>query len=109
MKGMILKCILKYIIITVNHPKILNSEKLSCLVGLFGLKSFHGFVSLNQLEDVTDCLSSLLKDDDIFLKMRIKFRKNWLGGEFFKKICGENQNGMVSFHFHFLTISYHGN
>ena len=36
-----------------NHLKILNSQKLSCLVGLFGLKSFHGFVSLAKLEDVT--------------------------------------------------------
>ena len=24
--------------------KILNSQKLSCLVGLFGLESFHGFI-----------------------------------------------------------------
>ena len=43
-----------------NHLKILNSQKLSCLVGLFGLKSFHGFVSLAKLEDVTDSLSSVL-------------------------------------------------
>ena len=43
-----------------NHFKILNSQKLTCLVGLFGLKSFHEFVSLVQLEDVTDCLSSVL-------------------------------------------------
>ena len=43
-----------------NHFKILNFQRLSCLVGLFGLKSFHGFVSLAQLEDVTDCLSSVL-------------------------------------------------
>ena len=27
---------------------------MSCLVGLFGLKSFHGFASLAQLENVTD-------------------------------------------------------
>ena len=33
---------------------------MSCLIDLFGLKSFHGFVSLAQLENVTDCLSSLL-------------------------------------------------
>ena len=57
---MILKFILKCIINNCNHLKILNSQKLSCLVGLFGLKSFHGFVSLAQLEDVTDCLSSVL-------------------------------------------------
>ena len=43
-----------------SHLKILNSQKLSCLVGLFGLKSFHGFASLAKLEDVTDCLSSVL-------------------------------------------------
>ena len=43
-----------------NHLKILNSQRLSCLLGLFGLKSFYGFVSLTQLEDVTDCLSSIL-------------------------------------------------
>ena len=43
-----------------NHLKILNSQKLSCLVGLFGLKSFHGFVNLAKLEDVTDSLSSVL-------------------------------------------------
>ena len=43
-----------------NHLKILNSQKLGCLLGLLGLKSFHGFVSLTQLEDVTDCLSSVL-------------------------------------------------
>ena len=43
-----------------NHLKFLNSQKLSCLVGLFGLKSCHGFVRLAQLEDVTDCLSSVL-------------------------------------------------
>ena len=39
-----------------NHLKILNSQKLSWLVGLFGLKRFYGFVSLAQLEDVTDYL-----------------------------------------------------
>ena len=43
-----------------NHLKILNSQKLSCLVCFFGLKSFHEFVNLAQLEDVTDCPSSLL-------------------------------------------------
>ena len=43
-----------------NHLKILNSQKLSCLVGLLALKSFRGFFSLAQLEDVTDCLSSVL-------------------------------------------------
>ena len=42
-----------------NNLKILNSQKLSSLVGLFGLKSFHGFFSFAQLEDVTDCLSSV--------------------------------------------------
>ena len=42
------------------YLKILNFQKLSCLVGLFGVKSFHGFVSLAQLEDATDCLSSIL-------------------------------------------------
>ena len=41
-----------------NHLKILNPQKLSCLIGLFGLKSFYRFGSLAQLEDVTDCLSS---------------------------------------------------
>ena len=44
----------------VNYLKISNSQKLSCLVGLFGLKSFHGFISLAQLEDVTDYLFSVL-------------------------------------------------
>ena len=45
-----------------NHLKIFNSQKLSCLVGLCGLKSFHGLLSLAQLDlgDVTDCLSSAL-------------------------------------------------
>ena len=43
-----------------SHLKILNSQKLSCLVGLFGLKSFLGFVSLAHVEDVTDYLSSVL-------------------------------------------------
>ena len=43
-----------------NHLKILNSQKLSCLVGVFALKSFHGFVSLAKLGDVTYCLSPLL-------------------------------------------------
>ena len=43
-----------------NHLKISNSQKLSWLVGLFDLKSFYGFVSLAQLEDVTDCLSFVL-------------------------------------------------
>ena len=43
-----------------NHLKIFNSPKLSCPVGLFGLKSFYGFVSLTQFEDVTNCLSSVL-------------------------------------------------
>ena len=44
----------------VNHVKILNSQKLSCLVDLFCLKCPHGFVSLAELEDVTDCLLFLL-------------------------------------------------
>ena len=44
----------------VNHLKILNSQKLSCLVGLFALKSFHRFVSLALIAYVTDCLSSVL-------------------------------------------------
>ena len=43
-----------------NHLKILNSKKLSCIVALFGLKIFHEFVSLAQLEYVTDRLSSVL-------------------------------------------------
>ena len=43
-----------------NYLKILNSQKLSCLLGFFGFKSFRGFVSLSQLEDVSDCLSSVL-------------------------------------------------
>ena len=43
-----------------NHLNILNSQKLTCLVGLFGLKRFHGFVSLAQFDDMTDCLSSVL-------------------------------------------------
>ena len=131
--------------------KILNSQKLSCLVGLFGLKSFHGFISLAQLEDVTDCLFSVLSciivllfmagsikniqkasicsnkntQEELnnityilrskhisflppptpFLKTRIKFRKNSVGGEIFQ----ENQNGIGFFHFHFLTISRHDN
>ena len=38
----------------VNHLNILNSQKLSCIVALFSLKIFHGFVSLAQLEYVTD-------------------------------------------------------
>ena len=43
-----------------NHLKILNSQKLSCLVGLLGLKTLYKFVSLTQLKDVIDCLSSVL-------------------------------------------------
>ena len=43
----------------VNHLKSFNSQKLSCLVGLFGLKSFHGFVSLAQTGGC-DCRSSVL-------------------------------------------------
>ena len=43
-----------------NQLLVLNSQKLSCLIDLFGLKSFDGFVSLAQLEDVADCLSSVL-------------------------------------------------
>ena len=43
-----------------NHLKILNSQKLSCRVGLLGLKTLYKFVSLTQLEDVIDCLSSVL-------------------------------------------------
>ena len=43
-----------------NHLKILNSQKLSCLVGLLGLKTLYKFVSLTQLEDVTECQSSVL-------------------------------------------------
>ena len=43
-----------------NHLKILNSQKLSWVVGLFGLKRFYGFVSLAQLEDVTDYLFSFI-------------------------------------------------
>ena len=43
-----------------NHLKILNSQKLSCLLGFFSFKSFRGFVSPSQLEDVSDCLSSVL-------------------------------------------------
>ena len=49
------------------YLKILNFQKLSCLVGLFGVKSFHGFVSLAQLEDATDCLSSILFCIIVFL------------------------------------------
>ena len=46
---MIFKCILKFIINTLNHLKILDSQK-------------HGFprVCIAQLEDVTDSLSSVL-------------------------------------------------
>ena len=43
-----------------NHLKFLNSQKLTCVVGLFGLKRFHGLVSLAQFDDMTDCLSSVL-------------------------------------------------
>ena len=43
-----------------NHLKILNSQKLSCLVDLLGLKTLYKLVSLTQLEEVTDCLSSVL-------------------------------------------------
>ena len=44
-----------------------------------------------------------------FLKGEDKVPKNWVGGEIFKKTCRGKQNGMVFFHFHFLTISYYGN
>ena len=44
----------------VNHLNILNSQKLNCIVALFSLKIFHGFVSLAQVEYVTDRLSSVL-------------------------------------------------
>ena len=143
MKFIFLKCILKCIINILNHLKMLNSHKMSCLVDLFNLKSFHGFVSPAQLEYVTNCLSSLLlyiivlfimvsssksiqkistcsrKNTQIQLNniTQIFRRKNisflfppsWLEGEIFKGNCGGNQNGMMSFYFHFLTISSHGN
>ena len=57
---MILTCSLKCIINNVKPPQNFEfpETKLSC--SLFGLKSFHGFASLAKLEDVTDCLSSVL-------------------------------------------------
>ena len=47
MKWMIFSVFWSVLPITANHPKILTSQKLSCSVGVFGLKSFHGFVILN--------------------------------------------------------------
>ena len=57
---MILKCISKCIINNFKPPQnfeFLESE-LSCRFIWF--EKFHGFVSLAHLEDVTDCLSSVL-------------------------------------------------
>ena len=38
----------------------MTSKKLSCPLGLFGLKSFYGFVILDRCENGTYCLSSVL-------------------------------------------------
>ena len=57
---MILKCILKCITNNCKPPQILTSEKLSCPLGSFGSKSFHGFVILTQWQNGTDCLSPVL-------------------------------------------------
>ena len=57
---MILKCILKCITNNCKPPQILTSEKLSCPLGSFGSKSFHGFVILTQRQNGTDCLSPVL-------------------------------------------------
>lgn len=46
--------------IIINYPKILTSLKLSCPVGLFGFKNFHGFAILAGLEDGNYCLSCVL-------------------------------------------------
>ena len=128
-----------------NHLKILNSQKLSCLVGLIGLKSFYDFVSLAQfrrtwltvyllfyslllfknIQKTSICSKkntqkelnniaeifiwkhiTFLPPPTPFLKGRIKFWKDWVGGKFFNKICGESQNGIGFFHFNFNTISY---
>ena len=128
MKSMILKCVLKCIINNCKSPQNFEFPETELSVSFtFRLKSVHGFVSLDQLEDVTDCLSSILfcyycfifygwqqpsiqktskkntkrtrtqkksliilhrfldKNTSAFkplsLKGRIKFQKNWIGGE----------------------------
>ena len=57
---MIMRCILKCIVNNVKPPQNFEFPETELSLGLFGLKSFYGFVSLTQLEDVTDCLSSIL-------------------------------------------------
>ena len=69
----------------VNHLKSFNSQKLSCLVGLFGLKSFHGFVSLAQTGGC-DCLSSVLFCIIILFFMASKKNFNMLQQEHTKTI-----------------------
>ena len=61
MKCVILKCVLKCIINNCKPPQNFEFPETELSVRFtFGLKSVHGFVSLDQLEDVTDCLSSVL-------------------------------------------------
>ena len=58
---MILKCIRKCITNNCKQPQKHGfSQKLTCPLGLFGLKSFHGFNILVWWEDETYCLSSVL-------------------------------------------------
>ena len=57
---MILTCSLKCIINNVKPPQNFEFPETKLPCSLFGLKSFHGFVSLAKLEDVTDSLSSVL-------------------------------------------------
>ena len=40
----------------VNHLKVLTSQKLVSTLGLFGLKSFHGFVIIRGRTEPTACL-----------------------------------------------------
>ena len=71
-----MKCmILKFII---NHHRFQTPQKLSCPLGLFGLKGFHSFVILARREDGTYILSSVLFGDkkwefqpEIFLQRTI--------------------------------------
>ena len=60
MKCMILTCSLKCIINNVKPPQNFEFPETKLPCSLFGLKSFHGFVSLAKLGDVTDSLSSVL-------------------------------------------------
>ena len=81
------------------------------------MKSSHGFASLARLEDVTNCLSSVLfviivlsfmagSSKNIQIKEEDKVSKK-VGGKIFFKNLRENQNGIEFFHFHFVAISYY--